>query len=395
MKFIPFFGLVILTAACTDSGTPTGGYMRPDTMRPGAEVPYYNQVAQQNQNVTFMLVTNTAQANRYIDNKLSGYTGDKTDLNQVDVANLAMQIASGAEFNDTNTVLLNQAMYVIDPTLFSACTGSDAVKTCVSDWLSENTQVARTALGNLQRYADVLDISQANFATLSSENVSLKFSVNESTGEINSISVGDDTYARINTSNQFSNGTDTLTYESAAGPTSGLRYSDFGYYNISNSDSVGPDILFAGGYDTQKFNESDIQSRMTGENMTFYGSAIGTVSKDTESENISADKVSLVFNKGDGSSLLSLPFKDWYTVTVSKQLNSTDATINFSEPVVGSDLVNRFTPETLTGASGTMNVGYYGPNPDTGIPTEATGLVQYQESNGINMGVAFGVSANR
>ena len=47
-----------------------------------------------------------------------------------------------------------------------------------------------------------------------------------------------------------------------------------------------------------------------------------------------------------------------------------------------------FTPSTLTGASGNMNVGYYGPS---GTPTEATGTVQYTEPDGMKMDVAFGI----
>lgn len=128
---------------------------------------------------------------------------------------------------------------------------------------------------------------------------------------------------------------------------------------------------------------------MTDETMSFRGgAAIGTLTNNQNTESISANNVSLVFNKNDGSSVLTVPFTDWYTITATKNFESTNATIDFSEPADDSKLVDMFTPSTLTGALGNMNVGYYGPS---GTPTEATGTVQYTEPDGMKMDVAFGI----
>lgn len=45
----------------------------------------------------------------------------------------------------------------------------------------------------------------------------------------------------------------------------------------------------------------------------------------------------------------------------------------------------------ITASGAKMDVGYYASKPDTGVPTEATGLVQYTETaSGVKMDIAFG-----
>lgn len=383
-SYLVFVGLVL--AACSGGGTPSVGTIHRDGFIPGTK-PYADSVIKQNQAVTNMLITNTAQAEKYITSKLVGYSGNTSGLDKIDVANLAIKIASGGEISDADAGLVNPALYLIDAGLYSACANQG--ETCISNWRDNNSGTLKNALGNLQRYAEVLDIKTANFTTLSSENVNLTFSVNDSTGAIESISVGDNKYQRVGATNTFNNGSELLTYKSAAGADMGLRYSDFGYYNITDGATVGPDIMFAGGYGTKQIAESEIKKNMTDETMSFRGgAAIGTLTNNQNTESISANNVSLVFNKNDGSSVLTVPFTDWYTITATKNFESTNATIDFSEPADDSELVNMFTPSTLTSASGNMNVGYYGPS---GTPTEATGTVQYTEPDGMKMDVAFGI----
>ena len=98
----------------------------------------------------------------------------------------------------------------------------------------------------------------------------------------------------------------------------------------------------------------------------------------------------LGFNKETGISTLGATFDDWYDVVVK---NDSSGTIEFTN-YENQNNVAKFNGDiegdfSATGAK--MTVGYYASMPETGVPTEATGLVSFEEpDSGVKMNIAFG-----
>ena len=210
-------------------------------------------------------------------------------------------------------------------------------------------------------------------------------------GKIIGVTVDGVSYDRNGNTNSFSNADGTLVYKSGTLDPSlemtGLSYSDFGVYTITDSSGVNKVIPFAGGYTSQKIAENDIQTAINTD-VKFSGAALGVVTNsDNEQLNIADNRASLLFSKDTGQTTLSASFDNWYDISVVKDMNDTTANINFSD-YTGAD--NYKLPDDVASGTASMNVGYYGATPGTGIPTEATGLVNYS-GNGINMDVSFGV----
>lgn len=384
MRKFPYFLVCMgFIAACSDGGTPSGGYGRPGI--PGAR-PYENVAKTNNKVVTNMIVTNDAQVADNISFQLRGYTGTVTSDQYLDIANLAIQIADGtADFDSANADVLNAALYVVTPELFNACGTSGNVATCVSDWRADNATIMNNRLKYLREWAEKIDIFNAEF--YSTANTNLKFTVDDA-GNINAITVDDTTYNRIGNTNTF--GVDNVTalvYDSVATDDLKLSYSDFGVYQIKN-DNTWKSIPFAGGYESRRIADATVQTSVDN-NLEFSGAAVGTVTNaDNQNLDIRDDRVALTFDKTSGTSTLTADFANWYDIAVTKQMGDTTANIDFSN-YSGTDDFRL--PDDVVSGTANINMGYYGANSSSGIPTEATGTIDYEADNGIQMDVAFGV----
>lgn len=229
----------------------------------------------------------------------------------------------------------------------------------------------------------------------------LKFIINDSheknnLEKITAIKVDDTVFKRLDGTNKFTNDDSILTYKSI-GKELGLSYSDFGTYTIikeqidintetETKETVLDNAIFAGGYDSHKIAMSDIAS-----NVNFTGQAVGNASDSQHTVNLDGT-ATLSFDKESGTSTLGASFNNWYDIQVTD-----NGAIEFSNYTNTNNLVKLdAAPDDngiITDTGAKMDVGYYGPHPDAGIPTEATGLVQYQENtSGVKMDIAFGAN---
>lgn len=184
---------------------------------------------------------------------------------------------------------------------------------------------------------------------------------------------------------------DIKEYDSL-GKELGLSYSNFGTYKIDKINVVGEqnniseNIPFI---DVNVANRIDTSNIAT--NVNFTGRAVGQAS--SNSAKVSLDgEATLRFDSASGISSLGATFGNWYDINV--QDNAT-GTIVFSNYKNKEDLVKFGTQPDANGdiimSGANMDVNYYAPKPENGIPTEANGLLQFQEhESGIKLDVAFG-----
>ena len=394
MRMFPYYLVFVLlfTSACNDLGTPSCVGPNGSCGIEGL-VPDYNRfndpATNSNKNVTNMFALNDAQVTAYVQHKLNGYIGDgSTDY--LAIAEAALDIAGGASLSGISDGVLEPAMYIVSPELYATCGNSTDISSCVSGWNVENAALVALRLKELRARAELLDIEKVDFATTAGATDNLNFSIDAS-GKIIGVTVGGVDYVRNGNTNTFSNADATLTYNSWVlnedSGISNLSYSDFGVYQVTSDGVAGNNIPFAGGYASQKIAENDVQTAINSD-ITFAGAAVGTVTNaDDGVLNIVDNRASLVFSKDTGASTLTANFSDWYNISVTKALNETDASITFS----GYNGTSEFQlPSGVTSGTANVNMGYYGPNPTSGIPIETTGLIEFADPSGINMGVAFG-----
>ena len=374
MKSFPLFLVAMALVGCADLGTPSAGIGRPDGLRPG-EKPFENSAKSGNKYVTNMIITNDTQATDVVAYLLRGYNGEKNRDNYPDIAKLAIQIASG-DTSGIDSELLNPALYIIDSGLYSSCSGAADISNCITTWRADNTDLANRRVAYLREWADSINISDAVFESVA--DTQLKFTVNSS-GDIDSIIIDDVEYERDGTTNKFSNQNGTVTYISGAKDDLKLSYSDFGMYQIKSGNNTNK-IAFAGGYTTHEI--PNIASVVTYK--TFTGDAVGNVYNGTDSMALENGTATLTFDKreSDVKTTLTANFANWYGFTVN-QIGNGAPSITFTDDKIDT----KFNPSGTGDVA--MNVKYYGPTATN--PTEAVGTVQYTESDGIGMDVAFGV----
>ncbi|MDE5615659.1 MAG: hypothetical protein K2I81_02395 [Alphaproteobacteria bacterium] len=144
------------------------------------------------------------------------------------------------------------------------------------------------------------------------------------------------------------------------------------------------DTPLAGGYASHKIKKSDIAN-----DVHFTGQAVGNARNSEHIVDLSGT-ATLAFDKESGTSTLGASFNNWYDIQVAD-----NGAIEFSNYTNKNNLLKLdAAPDSdgvITDTGAKMDVGYYAPKPDTGVPTEATGLVQYTEAaSGIKMDIAFG-----
>ena len=387
MKKLSLLAVLGMLTACNDGGTPSGAYGRPTDMRPGRN-PFVNTAKESNAQITGMISSNAAQVASYMDYRLNGYTGTKTPNNYADVAEMAINLATmntdeiENQF-ETNKDILFQAMYVLNHNL-GTCAGDTGaiVAECINTWRNANQGAINAAINSLRANGELLSINDAEFIA---PDASLTFSINES-GEITGLTIDNgETQSVFNRNgNTFVNDTETLTYDSGADSNLVLSYSDFGIYTITNNADTTKTAYapFAGGYTAKQIDVANIEK-----DMTFSGRAVGTATKGDDSINLGGT-ATLNFKTGDTpTSELVANFDNWYNVTITQNGDAPNANFVFSGNPTETDVIL-----TNTTGTGTMNVGYYGPD---GTPTEATGLAQFQESGvetGVKFDMAFGVN---
>lgn len=388
MKKLALFIALGLLTACNDGGSPSGAYGRPTDMRPDRN-PFVNTAKESNAQITGMISSNAAQVASYMDYRLNGYTGTKTPEHYADVAELAINLATmntdeiENQFTENKDILF-QAMYVLNHNL-GTCAGDTGaiVAECINTWRNANQGAINASINSLRANGELLNIADVEFAA---PDAKLKFSVNPDTGEINGISVigtdGQTQFTRNGT--DFINDTSVLTYDSGTGEDLILSYSDFGMYTIENNADAAKIAYapFAGGYAAKQIDVANIEK-----DMSFSGRAVGTATKGDDSINLAGTAI-LNFTTGDSPvSELTAIFNNWYNVNITQTGATSDAQFVFTGTPTKTDVIL-----TNTTGTGTMNIGYYGPD---GTPTEATGLAQFTESgveNGVKFDMAFGVN---
>lgn len=397
--------LILSLAACATDNTLDKTYSYTDRYDPTIEIPYANLAHESNKKVTSMISTTADQLNRYIAAKLGGYTGYPPINAYDDIANMAVwltsQKPSASDIEDKyyeNMALLHQAMYVINKDLarcvnIGSSYGKDA-GTCFVNWRKNNEKQFNEAKNNILENAYLIDIRDAQFVT--NDDTVLKFTLADGQayggdGKITAIVVNDEQYNRIDDTNKFENENSILTYNSV-GRDLGLSFSDFGTYDIltKNQDTgdvtqhIATDVPFAGGYESQQIFDiaNDVQ---------FTGRAVGTASNENQVVDL-AGNATLNFDKDSGISTLGAQFDNWYDIVVKNDDTGSITFTNYKNAYDQVKLGNTPGADGVISSTGAkMDVHYYGYVPESGIPTEAAGLVQWTESpGGAKMDIAFG-----
>ena len=390
----------VLLSGCleTGSGTPQHNPFK-DRPNYGADInitkPYADTVAKENAEITNMYSRNAAMINDWVSYKLSGSKFDVNESEYPGIIKIAQSLitASASDINSVDSDLLSPAMALLDSSMRRACASAENIGDCIVNWRENNAIQFATSANTLMNYTTELTVDNA---TLTATNgYQMKFTIDPDTGEIDGMTLtrdsGDVDLAKLGDSGTFY-GSDIengrvleLDYVSDA-KQMGLSYSDFGLINIQSSMDSDHQVdawlvPFAGGYDDKKIAVADIDS-----DMTFSGRAVGTATKGEDSINLGGT-ATLNFKTGDTpTSELVANFDNWYNVTITQNGDAPNANFVFSGNPTETDVIL-----TNTTGTGTMNVGYYGPD---GTPTEATGLVHYQETdveNPVSLDMAFGV----
>lgn len=387
MKKLSLFAVLGLLAACTDGGTPSDAYGRPDGLRPGG-----NPQTNPNSSITQMTTITEKTVNGRVASKLAEYPGATTSDNYLDVAKMVFNLDNLG--SDANPDIVRQAMYIVSPELYSACK-DNPTSGCISEWRTtgNNDSLFNENIKDLQSQLQVLTPDMVEFAA---PDATLKFSVDENTGKITGITVstGADSSMKFDrgAGNTFTNDVATLTYDSyKPNADEPLTYADFGMYKIEYNNGITPAEYapFAGGYTDKKIAVANIET-----DMNFSGRAVGVATNGTDTVNLDSQSASLRFDKDMGQSALHAQFNNWYDVNISQNAtDDTNATFTFWESG-GRDIegpkLSDINDDGFQEGTGTMNVGYYG-NGNT--PIEAVGIAHFEEGieNGVKLDLSFGM----
>lgn len=389
MKKLSLFAVLGLLAACTDGGTPSGAYGRPDGLRPGG-----NPQTNPNSSITQMTTITEKTVNGRVAAGLAKYPGATTSDDYLAVAEMVFDLGNLDDLGaDANPDIVRQAMYIVSPELYSACKDNPTSE-CISGWRTtgNNESLFNGNIKDLQSQLQVLTPDMVEFAA---PDATLQFSVDKDTGKITGITVstGADSSMKFDrgAGNTFTNDVATLTYDSYK-PNSDqpLTYADFGMYKIEYNNGITPSRYapFAGGYADKKIAVANIET-----DMRFKGRAVGVATNGTDTVNLDSQSASLSFDKDMGQSALHAQFNNWYDVNIAQNAaDDTNATFTFYE-IGGRDIEGPKLSGIDAGKQegpGTMNVGYYG-NGNT--PIEAVGIAHFEEGieNGVKLDLSFGV----
>lgn len=389
MKKLSLFAVLGLLAACTDGGTPSGAYGRPDGLRPGG-----NPQTNPNSSITQMTTITEKTVNGRVAAGLAKYPGATTSDDYLAVAEMVFDLGNLDDLGaDADPDIVRQAMYIVSPELYSACKDNPTSE-CISVWRTtgNNESLFNGNIKDLQSQLQVLTPDMVEFAA---PDATLQFSVDKDTGKITGITVSTDADSPMKfdrgAGNTFTNDVATLTYDSyKPNADEPLTYADFGMYKIEYNNGITPSRYapFAGGYYDKKIAVTNIET-----DMRFKGRAVGVATNGTDTVNLDSQSASLSFDKDMEQSTLHAQFNNWYDVNIQQSAtDDTNATFTFFEKgdrdiegpkLSGIDAGKQEGP-------GTMNVGYYG-NGNT--PIEAAGIAHFEEGieNGVVLDLSFGM----
>ncbi|MCQ2599201.1 MAG: hypothetical protein MJ187_02360 [Alphaproteobacteria bacterium] len=394
--------VLILTlglAACVDNSKPS--VHRPENpthpIRPDS---YIDIVAAHNFQITGMYSRNDAQIEEFIKHRLGTDSGANVD-DYGKIAELALALVDEktVESDFENNDLLKYAFMVIDSGLGNLCSSALDANVCFDDWKKNNDKKFSQTKTMLNQNVRPFDISTALISDAVDTDKKIKIYV-ATTGEITKIDLSDNAYVKMPDSTNFvKNDGDIISQlqYNSAGRSVGLRYSDFGTYQIEKKDIITGTTqpveknLFIGGYDTQKIAKADIQLPTDDTEMKYTGRAVAIVEKKDVLERLDiAGTAVLTLDKG-GTENLSVAFSDWYDVDVK-----TDGTINFKNYANNKnkyDMHVADVPENdiFKSDGARMQVNYYAADPSTKIPTETAGTVKFDDAN-IQLDMAFGAT---
>lgn len=390
MKKLSLFAVLGLLAACTDGGTPSGAYGRPDGLRPGG-----NPQTNPNSSITQMTTITEKTVNGRVAAGLAKYPGATTSDDYLAVAEMVFDLGNLDDLGaDADPDIVRQAMYIVSPELYSACKDNPTSE-CISGWRTtgNNESLFNGNIKDLQSQLQVLTPDMVEFAA---PDATLQFSVDKDTGKITGITVstGADSSMKFDrgAGNTFTNDAATLTYDSyKPNADEPLTYADFGMYKIEYNNGITPSRYapFAGGYADKKIAVANIET-----DMRFKGRAVGVATNGTDTVNLDSQSASLSFDKDMGQSTLHAQFNNWYDVNIQQSAtDDTNAKFTFFEKgdrdIEGPKLSN-INDAGAPNGTGTMNVGYYG-NGNT--PIEAAGIAHFEEGieNGVKLDLSFGV----
>ena len=167
-----------------------------------------------------------------------------------------------------------------------------------------------------------------------------------------------------------------LTYDSM-GENLGLKYSDFGAFDIDVIDGWRP--VFIGGYEIKQIDTEDIVTTTT-----FTGKATGSVMAVLEGQGSGValplnDTAQLVFDKQSQTSTLTASFDNWYDVEYVKSGDNTGNVTFTNGKNPDFYLINDIDGSGKTVTVSGEDIRYYG---DKNNATEAVGLIQVRDCGG-------------
>lgn len=418
-RILLFVSLLMLSACADNGGSIDSPYKDREYNSLGwptnPTTPFKNTVVESNSKVTGMLSRTENITEDYITYRLNSWSvynpniGNRIPL--MDIANAAAWLTDGErtvqeieQYFGKNLTLMHMTVYVVDNRLNRCFNGAGvgAAAECFVEWrnefpnefsnISQEIKENTTSLNAGDAVLNAVDGAKIKFivddetgmivgATLNKEGVSQSYNNRGEGGEFYNIVLKDDEFLK-----------QSLMYNSI-GKTLGLSYSDFGVYSQAESKELAENssmqllvatVPFAGGY-----SEHSIAPENIAHDVEFKGTAIGVASSGDEVVNLVGD-ATLGFNKETGISTLGATFDDWYDVVAKNDSSGTIEFTNYENQnnvaKFNGDIEGEF---SATGAK--MTVGYYASMPETGVPTEATGLVSFEEpDSGIKMNIAFG-----
>lgn len=187
-----------------------------------------------------------------------------------------------------------------------------------------------------------------------------------------------------------SSGRNEIISYTSVGRQMGLSFANFGTYttnaDITTNYAPHKETAFFTGDHTREIEYSNIAN-----NVQFIGRAVGTASNENQVVDL-AGNATLNFDKDSGISTLGAQFDNWYDIVVKNDNTGSITFTNYKNAYDQVKLDNTPDADGVISSTGAkMDVHYYGYIPESGIPTEAAGLVQWTESpGGAKMDIAFG-----
>ncbi len=420
-------GIIALVTGCVDNGGGVSGYIPggPDKgVGPRPTNPtgnFENAAVEHNSNITGIYMRNANQVADFVNYRLNDWDEINpdfgSDISKADIATAALYLSDSSLTTDEisehfadKTDLFHMAVYMIDNRL-NRCFDTDVNSVeCFTEWRDGHMSDFAKVASEIKNNAVVLDPTQSGneivLDTISNQKLTFIFK----DGQINGITVSNADGTNATEYDNFfrHDGTDIETYAiqkfdyESDGKDIGLTYSDFGTYtintyNINNEITESDTGLFAGGYESKQIKETDVVVPENG--LSFSGSAVARVTSDKgdvpETKNFDGNAW-LNMDATTGTVDITALFNGWYNVDATKKIGeqNTDFTFwGYSGNAYSQNFqFNAENADKRAELTGTMDVKYYGENPETFIPTEATGFATVDEgAGGVKMDMAFGV----